>query len=352
MADLITLATCSLNQWVLDWEGNLRRIRKSIILAKEAGATLRTGPELEITGYGCLDHFLEADVYEHSLESLLAILTDTELHGILIDVGLPLMHRGCRYNCRAIILDGKLLCLRPKIYLANDGENRFFTPWNRPRYVEKYNLPPALQKHQGVRQVPIGDVVLSLNDTTVAAETCEELFTPQAPHINMALNGVEIFTNSSGSHHTLRKLDERIALISEATRKSGGVYLYANQSGSDGDRLLYDGASLIMVNGSIVAQGSQFSLDDVEVVTATVDLEEVRAYRFAPSRNFQAVQAPVYERIEVDFSLGHEDLDLLRAPTAPRPARYHVPEEEIALGPACWLWDYRAFVLVTLAAGV
>lgn len=52
MADLITLATCSLNQWVLDWEGNLRRIRKSIILAKEAGATLRTGPELEITGYG------------------------------------------------------------------------------------------------------------------------------------------------------------------------------------------------------------------------------------------------------------------------------------------------------------
>jgi NAD+ synthase (glutamine-hydrolysing) len=52
MADLITLATCSLNQWVLDWEGNLKRIRKSIILAKEAGATLRTGPELEITGYG------------------------------------------------------------------------------------------------------------------------------------------------------------------------------------------------------------------------------------------------------------------------------------------------------------
>ena len=47
-----------------------------------------------------------------------------------------------------------------------------------------------------------------------------------------ALNGVEIFTNSSGSHHTLRKLDERIALISEATRKSGGVYLYANQSGN------------------------------------------------------------------------------------------------------------------------
>ena len=47
-----------------------------------------------------------------------------------------------------------------------------------------------------------------------------------------ALNGVEIFTNSSGSHHSLRKLDERISLIQEATRKNGGVYLYANQSGN------------------------------------------------------------------------------------------------------------------------
>jgi NAD+ synthase (glutamine-hydrolysing) len=45
------------------------------------------------------------------------------------------------------------------------------------------------------------------------------------------LNGVEIFTNSSGSHHSLRKLNERIALIQEATRKNGGIYLYANQSG-------------------------------------------------------------------------------------------------------------------------
>ncbi|KAF5021846.1 hypothetical protein F66182_6103 [Fusarium sp. NRRL 66182] len=333
---------------VLDFKGNLERIKQSIIKAKEAGATLRTGPELEITGYGCLDHFLEAEVYDLSLDSLLAILTDTELHDILIDVGLPIMHHGCRYNCRAIILNGKLLCLRPKIYLANDGnfrENRFFTPWNRPRYRELWNLPPALQKHQGVRQVPIGDMILSFNDTTVAAETCEELFTPQAPHINMALNGAEIFTNSSGSHHTLRKLDERIALISEATRKSGGAYLYANQSGCDGDRLLYDGSSNIMVNGSMVAQGAQFSLQDVEVVTATIDLAEIRSYRFAPSRGFQATQAPVYERIEVDFNLCHDDIDILGAPSKPRAPRYHVPEEEIALGPACWLWDYRELIL-------
>jgi NAD+ synthase (glutamine-hydrolysing) len=61
------------------------------------------------------------------------------------------------------------------------------------------------------------------------------------------------------------------------TVQSGGIYLYANQQGCDGDRLYYDGCAMIVVNGEIVAQGSQFSLNDVEVVTATVDIEEVRS---------------------------------------------------------------------------
>lgn len=82
------------------------------------------------------------------------------------------------------------------------------------------------------------------------------------------LDGVEIFLNSSGSHHQLRKLDERINLIKDATNKCGGIYLYSNQQGCDGDRLYYDGSALIIVNGEIVAQGSQFSLNEVEVITA------------------------------------------------------------------------------------
>lgn len=43
-----TLATCSLNQWALDFDGNRDRILESIQIAKEKGASLRVGPELEI----------------------------------------------------------------------------------------------------------------------------------------------------------------------------------------------------------------------------------------------------------------------------------------------------------------
>jgi NAD+ synthase (glutamine-hydrolysing) len=54
--------------------------------------------------------------------------------------------------------------------------------------------------------------------------------------------------------------------------------------GSDGDRLYYDGYAME------IAQGSQFSLNDVEVATATIDIEEVRAYHSAASRGFQATK--------------------------------------------------------------
>ena len=60
------MATCNLNQWAMDFDNNVRNIKESIARAKEAGAVVRIGPELEITGYGCEDHFLEQDTVTHS----------------------------------------------------------------------------------------------------------------------------------------------------------------------------------------------------------------------------------------------------------------------------------------------
>lgn len=40
----------------------------------------------------------------------------------------------------------------------------------------------------------------------------------------MGLDGVEIFTNSSGSHHELRKLNTRVDLLRGATTKVCAVY--------------------------------------------------------------------------------------------------------------------------------
>ena len=58
----------------------------------------------------------------------------------------------------------------------------------------------------GQRDCPFGDAVLAFGDCTVASETCEELFTPAAQNIHLALAGVDIVTNGSGSHHQVQAL--------------------------------------------------------------------------------------------------------------------------------------------------
>ncbi|RAH85059.1 glutamine-dependent NAD(+) synthetase [Aspergillus japonicus CBS 114.51] len=362
MGHLVTLATCSLNQWALDFEGNAERIIESIRQAKAAGATLRVGPELEITGYGCLDAFIEGDTFLHSWEMLARIIDHPDCQDIVVDVGMPVRHRNVRYNCRVIFFNRKIILIRPKMWLANDGnyrEMRHFTPWQRPQEIEDYYLEQIVGKITGQYKVPFGDAVISTRDTCLGLETCEELFTPNGPHIPYGLAGVEIISNSSGSHHELRKLDTRVNLITQATKLSGGIYLYANQQGCDGDRLYYDGCAMIVVNGNIVAQGSQFSLNDVEVVTATVDIEEVRSYRSSVSRSMQASRQTPFVRLDLDFRLSRtgEEADPGLAPSEVLQPRYHAPEEEIALGPACWLWDYlrrsgAAGYFVPLSGGI
>nr|XP_045373924.1 glutamine-dependent NAD(+) synthetase isoform X2 [Camelus bactrianus] len=335
-------------------------VPSGIEIAKHRGARYRLGPELEICGYGCWDHYHESDTLLHSLQVLAALLESPVTQDIICDVGMPVMHRNVRYNCRVIFLNRRILLIRPKMALANEGnyrELRWFTPWSRSRQTEEYFLPRMIQELTKQETVPFGDAVLTTLDTCIGSEVCEELWTPRSPHVDMGLDGVEIFTNASGSHHVLRKAHARVDLVTMATTKNGGIYLLANQKGCDGDRLYYDGCAMIAMNGSIFAQGSQFSLDDVEVLTATLDLEDVRSYRAEiSSRNLEASKVSPYPRVKVDFALScHEDL--LEPLSEPVEWKYHSPAEETSLGPACWLWDFlrrsqQAGFLLPLSGGV
>ncbi|XP_008308891.1 glutamine-dependent NAD(+) synthetase isoform X1 [Cynoglossus semilaevis] len=359
MGRKVTLATCSLNQWALDFDGNLNRILKSIEVAKSHGAKYRLGPELEICGYGCADHFFESDTLLHSFQVLQQLLESPITQDIICDVGMPVMHHNVRYNCRVLFLNRKILLIRPKMTMANHGnyrELRWFSPWNQPRKVEEYFLPRMIQEVTSQETVPFGDCVLSTKDTCIGTEMCEELWQARSPHTEMGLDGVEIFTNSSASHHELCKADQRVNLIKSATSKVGGIYLYANQKGCDGDRVYYDGCSMVAVNGDIVAQGAQFSLDDVEVITATLDLEDVRSYRGEACQPHLELEPKPCHRVKVDFSLS-TDNDLCLPTHQPLDWCFHSPEEEISLGPACWLWDYlrrsgMAGFLLPLSGGV
>jgi NAD+ synthase (glutamine-hydrolysing) len=121
----------------------------------------------------------------------------------------------------------------------------------------------------------------------------------------------------------------------------GGIYLYANLMGCDGERVYYDGCAMIAMNGEIYARTPQFSMKEVEIASATLDLDDVRVYRGASASWSQQATASIsYPRIQA----------IMNAPMRRASDRYSTSpvlmykelgvEEEIALGPACWLWDY------------
>lgn len=360
MGHKVIVTTCTLNQWALDFQGNLDRIIESIQLARSRNATYRSGPELEITGYSCADHFYESDTLLHSWEVVAELLQHPSCRDIIIDVGMPVMHKNVTYNCRLVFLNRRILLIRPKLIMCDDGnyrETRWFTAWKKVRQIEDHYLPRMISSITGQTTVPFGDAVIATRDTCIGYEICEELWNPECSHIPMGLDGVEIIVNGSGSYTEIRKGYVTRDLIQSATARSGGCYLFGNPRGCDGDRVWFSGDAKIGLNGAIIAAASPYSLAEVEVVTATIDLESIRVYRnMIRSRNVHAAQSQAYPRIQVNFSLSSEESFYL--PICPPIEVYlPTPEEEILMGPACWLWDYlrrsgQGGFLLPLSGGV
>ena len=58
------------------------------------------------------------------MECLAELLKSDLTDDILVDIGMPIMHKSVRYNCRVFLLNRKIVLIRPKLFLANDGNYR------------------------------------------------------------------------------------------------------------------------------------------------------------------------------------------------------------------------------------
>jgi hypothetical protein len=80
---------------------------------------------------------------------------------MLCDFGMPVMFQSVRYNCRVVCLNRKILLIRPKMFLANDGnyrETRWFTRWQHGWVLLPCQLPPEFSSATADGQIsaPIG----------------------------------------------------------------------------------------------------------------------------------------------------------------------------------------------------
>lgn len=343
----VKVATCTLNQWAMDFEGNKQRIIASLRKAKDENANIRIGPELEITGYGCEDHFLEEDTLIHSWEVLVDIIIEEDnfTENMLCDFGMPVVHKGIIFNCRILVYNKKIILIRPKIVLSDDGnykESRYFTAWSKYlESVDTFILPKFVANRLEQTTCSFGVCIIAYRDVSYTPQMWEELWVPYSPAINFSNEGCEIIGNSSACHFQIAKHKRRYDLIVESSKKNGGLYIYSNLVGCDGGRLYFDGGSFIILNGKILEQGQRFFFDDIEVVFGIADLNEIVSYRGSiKSRCVQAEKrANVLKKIVIEENLLNNN-HLTFNPFFQTEPRIYTFDIEMSYAPACWLWDY------------
>ncbi len=274
----IRVAAAVLNQTPLDWSGNQARIVEAIERARAAGAQVLCLPELCLTGYGCEDAFHGPGLQATAREVLAEVVPLTG--GMIVSLGLPLLHRNGVFNCACLAADGRIAGFAAKRFLSGDGlhyEPRWFKAWP-----------------QGVRDdirvsgesFPIGDLVFDCGGIRIGFEICEDAWVAGRPGGGMVHHGVDLILNPSASHFAFGKFEVRKRLVLEGSRAFGTTYVYANLLGNEAGRIIYDGGALIASAGRLLAQGSRFSYQPLEVITSVIDVAATRM-RTAQLASFQ-----------------------------------------------------------------
>jgi NAD+ synthase (glutamine-hydrolysing) len=329
---LINIAAVALNQTPLDWSGNAKNIRVAIAAAREQGASVVCLPELSITGYGCEDAFLSADVQQRAMQLLQDLAADTA--GMIVSIGLPLLHSGALYNSVCLIADQQILGFVAKSNLAGDGihyEPRWFKPWPQGQ-VSEITI--------GDQSYPLGNLVFDLAGVRIGIEICEDAWAANRSGSELSLAGVDLILNPSASHFAFEKQDVRRRLVLESSRAFGVTYVYANLLGNEAGRVIYDGAVLVASAGRMVAEGQRLSFADFVVTTVCIDIDTTRMSRarlasFQPDENESSPTC-----VNAPFTLPEIHPQRVEHDIASWETGEYIKEEEFARTVALGLFDY------------
>lgn len=247
---------------------NKQQITGLMKRAKEDGTELLVLPELCLTGYTCEDLFFQTALLENAKSALLELCRETKGLQMAVLVGLPLEYNGCLYNVAALLCEGKILGIVPKLHIPNYAE--FYEARHFARGFDK-----TVQIKLGEQQIPFGGKLLfqceTIPDFTLGVEICEDVWVSCPPGISHALAGATVIANLSASDEVAGKASYRKSLVSGQSARLLSAYVYADAGeGESTTDLVFAGHNLIAENGRILAEARRFRN---EAVVADIDLE-------------------------------------------------------------------------------
>lgn len=270
----IRVAAASFEGSIASVKHNCKQIKQCIDQAYQNNSNIIVFPELCLSGYTCEDLFLQERLLNECKSQLQEIITYTNKLDIVVVVGLPYHYQNNLYNVAAIIYKGKLLALIPKQHIPSYGE-----------FYEARRFSPALSKNTYIKfngeDVLFGNKVIfqssNLSAFSFGVEICEDLWLPNAPSNELALQGASMILNLSASNELTTKKDYRRMLVTSQSARlvSGYVYVSAGDGESTTD-VVYSGHHILAENGSVINESAGF---DPSIVYGDFDVKKLASER-------------------------------------------------------------------------
>lgn len=300
---------------VADVEFNKEQICRKMGEAAASGAKIIVFPELCVTGYTCSDLFTQDVLLDHAREVLTEIAAHTRDMDALVFVGAPLAVDGELYNVAAAMNHGKILGLTTKTFLPNYGE-----------FYEMRQFREGPEKAREIEfdgeMVPFGPKILfvakKMEHLIVAAEICEDVWSPVPPSIEAVREGATVIANCSASDETIGKATYRESLIAGQSARLIAGYIYSNAGeGESTTDLVFGGHNLIAENGTILAESKRFKNG---IIYSEIDVNRLMSER-RKNTTFKTAKERTLTRVPFDIEITETEL------TRVFPSRPFVPSE-------------------------
>ncbi|NKQ40289.1 MAG: NAD(+) synthase [Sulfurovum sp.] len=232
-------------------------------------------PELTLTGYTASDLFLNQTLIQIQDQSLQKILNQTKDISMVVIIGIVIMDADRLYNCAAIIQNGNILGIVPKIYLPNKKEFYEKRQFSTGRSITNTSINIFGNK------VDFGIDLLFTDraDMTFGVEICEDLWAITPPSNHMASNGANLLFNLSASNELIGKHEYREELVRTQSARCMATYVYSSAGvGESSTDTVFGGHAIIAEYGSILTQNERFCMDS-HLITADVDLQRLKWLR-------------------------------------------------------------------------
>lgn len=259
---------------VADCGYNTEKIMELINIAQKKEIKLIVFPELSVTGYTCGDLFLQDTLLRYAMESVKKIAEFTKGKDIVVIIGFPYQVMGKLYNTAAVLQNGKVLGLVPKVNIPN------YTEFYEARHFTSGILDPILINFMG-EEVYFGSRILfqcsNLPEFILGVEICEDLWVPQSPGIAHCIAGALVIANLSASDELTGKDAYRRELVKSQSARLLCGYLYADAGeGESTTDVVFAGHNLIAENGIILTESAVF---ENGIITSEIDLGKLKNER-------------------------------------------------------------------------